>query len=146
VMACTLEYRSDLFDAASVERMAQHFVQLLQAITQDANTRLGELPWLDGAEHDQLVLGWNDTAVDYGECAGATLHGRFEACARRTPQAVAVVFEDASLTYAELDQQANGLAHQLLALGVRPPTCRSIRSTRLNAWPPCWPMLDPPRC
>ncbi len=113
-----LEYATDLFDAATIERMAGHFTTLLEGIVAQPETPIGELPLLTPAERHQLLVQWNDTAVDYprDQC----IHQLFEEQVARTPDAVAVVFEDRQLTYAELNARANQLAHYLRTLGVGP--------------------------
>ena len=89
--------------------------QLIDALENVPATPLASLDVMPAAERHQLLVEWNDTAVDYPrECA----HELFEAQAARTPEAVAVVCEDRQLTYAELNACANRLAHRLVALGV----------------------------
>ena len=112
------EFSTDLFDAPTIERMAGHFTTLLEAIVADPGQRIGELPLLSAAERHQLLVEWNDTAADYPR--NRCIHELFEAQAARTPEAVAVVFEDRQLTYAELNARANQLAHHLIGLGVGP--------------------------
>ena len=114
----TIEYATDLFDAATIERLAGHFAILAAAIVDNPEQRIGELPLLTEAERHQLLVEWNDTAADYPR--DRCIHQLFEAQVARTPEAVAVVFEDQQLTYAELNARANQLAHHLIALGVGP--------------------------
>ncbi|MBV9649834.1 MAG: amino acid adenylation domain-containing protein, partial [Pseudonocardiales bacterium] len=110
-------YNTDLFDAATMERMAQHLLVLLGGITADPDRRVTELPLLTDGERHQLLVGWNDTArpVPVG-----TVPELFAAQASRTPDAVAVVCGSENLSYAELDEQANRLAHRLISMGVGP--------------------------
>ncbi|WP_343996904.1 SDR family NAD(P)-dependent oxidoreductase, partial [Ideonella azotifigens] len=117
-----LEYNTDLFEAATIERMAGHFTQLLRAIVEDPERPVGELPMLGAAERQQLLHGFNDTATVYPRVAPGsnTLHQLFEAQVQRSPERTAVVYEGASLSYAELNAQANRLARQLRSLGVGP--------------------------
>jgi non-ribosomal peptide synthetase component F len=112
------EYSSDLFDAASVERMTQHFRTLLEGVVADADQRIGELPLLTASERHRLLVEWNDTATDYPQ--DRCIHQLFEEQAARTPDAVAVVFEDEWLSYGELEARANRLAHHLRGCGVGP--------------------------
>ena len=112
------EFSTDLFDAPTIERMARHFERLLEGIVADPEQRIGELPLLTEAERHQLLVEWNDTAADYPR--DRCIHELFEAQVARTPEAVAVVFEDRQLTYGELNARANQLAHHLIALGVGP--------------------------
>ena len=115
-----LEYASDLFDEATVETLGRRLIRLLEAAVADAGQPLGSLPILESAERDTILRTWNDTARE--PVAAATLPALFAAQAARTPDAVAVVFEDRTLSYAALDAHANRLAHHLQSLGVGPET------------------------
>ena len=112
------EYNSDLFDERSIERLQGHYEQLLRAFVEQPETRIGELALITEAEQQELLVARNATAMDYPR--EQTVHGLFEAQAARTPEAQAVVFEEQSLTYAELNARANRLAHHLRALGSGP--------------------------
>ncbi len=114
----SLEYRTDLFERPTIERMAGHLQTLLEGIVSAPERRLSELPLLTGKERQQLLVEWNDTAADYPR--DKCIHQLFEEQVRRTPDAVAVVFEDRELSYAQLNAQANQLAHYLRQLGVGP--------------------------
>ncbi|MFN7731086.1 MAG: amino acid adenylation domain-containing protein, partial [Pirellula sp.] len=111
-------YSIDLFDRSTIERMAGHFVTLLEGIVADPQQCIGQLPLLKHPERQQLLLEWNDTAVEYPN--NRTVHELFELQVERNPEAIAVVFEDRKLTYRELNEQANQLAHHLIGLGVGP--------------------------
>ena len=117
-LAFTCEYNTDLFNADRIERMLGHFQVLLEGIVNDPDLCLSELPLLTAEEHHQLLVEWNDKPVPYPQ--GVLLHELFEAQVERSPDAVAVVFEGKSLTYRELNQRANQLAHHLRTLGVGP--------------------------
>ncbi|MER5424357.1 amino acid adenylation domain-containing protein [Streptosporangium roseum] len=121
-------YNTALFDEATVASMATRFVTLLRAIVAAPATRVSELPMLDAAEQTLLVDVWNDTAATLDE--GATLHGLIEDQAARTPGAVAVTFEGSHLTYAELNERANRVAHRLGELGVGPETLVGVYAER----------------
>jgi amino acid adenylation domain-containing protein len=112
------EYASNLFDATTIARMTTHFATLLAAIVAQPDQPVFHLPMLTAAEYQQIVYEWNATAVDFGP--PQTIHTLFEQQVTRTPDAVAVIFEDGQLTYAELNAQANQLAHYLQSLGVGP--------------------------
>lgn len=112
-----VNYATALFEAETMTRLAGHYAHLLQAIVSDPETPVGQLELLSAAEREQVVTGWNDTAVDY---PSGTLPGLVADQVRRTPQREAVRFDGASLTYAELDARANQLAHHLRSLGVGP--------------------------
>ncbi|HEX2569781.1 MAG TPA: non-ribosomal peptide synthase/polyketide synthase [Polyangia bacterium] len=115
-----LEYNTDLFEAATIERMGGHFLTLLGGVVARPEDRLAALPLLTEAERHTLLVDWNQTRVDY-PCE-LSVPALFQAQAARTPEAVALVFGERSLTYGELDRQANRLAHRLRALGVRAET------------------------
>jgi amino acid adenylation domain-containing protein len=117
------EYNTDLFDATTIMRMAGHLQTLLAAIVADPQQCILALPLLTAAERQQLLVAWNATSrvVDAGCC-----HERFSAQAEHTPDAVALVYQTARLTYAELNRRANQLAWRLQALGVGPDVCVGI--------------------
>ncbi|MEH2077515.1 MAG: amino acid adenylation domain-containing protein [Nostoc sp.] len=110
------EYNTDLFDSSTIERMTGHFVTLLEAIVANPSDRISQLPMLTAFEQQQLLIEWNDTQVDYPQ--DKCIHQLFEEQVERTPDAVAVVFENQQLTYHELNTRANQLAHYLQSLGV----------------------------
>ena len=109
-------YNTDLFDATTIAQITQHFQTLLKAIVANPKARISELSLLSQAERHQLLVEWNDTQVDYPE--DLCIHQLFEEQVKRTPDAVAVVFENQQLTYGELNSRANQLAHYLQSLGV----------------------------
>ncbi|MET3498395.1 amino acid adenylation domain-containing protein, partial [Variovorax boronicumulans] len=122
VIGGTLSYATALFERASVERFVAHLYTLLQGFvagdTVRDSARVAQLPLLAQAERRQLLVEWNDTAREFP--ADGCIHALFEDQVERTPDAVALVFEDESLSYAELDARANRLAHHLQSLGVGP--------------------------
>ena len=113
-----LEFDRSRFDDATILQMLGHFRTLLEAMAEHPRQRLMDLPLLTAAEHEEIVRSWNATARDYPK--GVRLHQLFEAQAARTPEAVALVFEQTQLSYRELDRRANQLAHHLRSLGVQP--------------------------
>ena len=113
-----LAYRSDLFDAATIKRMLAHFRTLLESIANHPDERVSALPLLSEDERRHLLHGWNPAASSFQQ--DVSLHRLFEAQAERAPSATALVFEDESISYDELNTRANHLAHQLRALGVGP--------------------------
>ncbi|MGD2147544.1 MAG: condensation domain-containing protein, partial [Anaerolineae bacterium] len=117
-LGATVEYSTDLFDAATIKRMLGHYRRLLEGIVSDPDQRISFLPLLTDAERHQIVVAWNDTRKDYPE--HLCVHQLFEAQVRRTPSSVAVVLEDSQLTYRELNCRANQLAHYLRRWGVGP--------------------------
>ncbi|MBC7970271.1 MAG: amino acid adenylation domain-containing protein, partial [Verrucomicrobia bacterium] len=112
------EYSTDLFDATTIARMAEHFHNLLAGVVANADQRLASIGILTTAERQQLEA-WNDT---YTEIPPLSVHQLFEAQVEQTPNAIAVQYEGQRLTYRELNQQANQLAHHLQAIGVKPDT------------------------
>ncbi len=112
------EYNTDLFDAETIERLIGHFQTLLTAIAADPDKSLAQLPILTEPERQQLLVNWNQTRTDFGgeTCA----HTLFETQAHHAPDAVALVCGQKRLTYRELNQRANQLAHHLQSLGVGP--------------------------
>ncbi|HEX2190565.1 MAG TPA: amino acid adenylation domain-containing protein, partial [Longimicrobiaceae bacterium] len=113
-----LTYRAELWDHATMERMASHFRRLLQAAADAPDAPVAELEMLGDEERAQLVSAWNATDAEYP--AGLCVHHLFEAQARRTPDAVALRCAGRALTYAELDARADRLAADLGRRGVGP--------------------------
>ncbi len=113
----TLEYSTDLFDRASAETMAARLVRLLESVVADPDLPLGAVDVLSSAERRRVLSEWNDTAT---EVPALTYPELFEEQAGRTPDAVAVAFEDLEVSYAELNARANRLARLLIARGVGP--------------------------
>jgi amino acid adenylation domain-containing protein/non-ribosomal peptide synthase protein (TIGR01720 family) len=113
-----LEYNTDLFDAATIERLARHFETIVAGVVADPDRRVSEIGLLSDAERTQLLVEWNDTETDYPtDESGLSL---VEAQVTRTPDTVAVVDGRHHLTYRELNTRANRLAHHLGTLGVGP--------------------------
>ena len=117
-LSASIEYATAMFDPSTIERLARHYCTLLEGIVADPETRISQLPMLSTAERRQLLVEWNATAADYPK--DRLLHELFEEQAGRAPEAVAVVFEGAHLSYAELNARANQLAHCLRERGVGP--------------------------
>jgi amino acid adenylation domain-containing protein len=113
-----LEYRTDLFDSATIARMLGHFLLLLRGVVTNPEQRISDLPLLTKAERQQLLVAWNDTQVT--SPSDRCIHDLFEEQVARTPDAVAVMFDEAQLTYRELNRRANQLAHWLQAQGIGP--------------------------
>ena len=123
-----IEYNTDLFDAATIARMIGHFQTLLEGLTADPEQPVWRLPILTEAERRQILIEWNDTQADvpFDRCA----HELFEEQVKRTPDAMAAVYQDQRLTYGELNARANQLAHHLQKLGVGPETLVGICTQR----------------
>jgi len=123
-----LQYPAALFDGATMARLAGHLLSLLDAAATDPDLRVSRLSLLGAAERELVLREWNRTERPHPP--ERTMHGAFEAQARRTPHAVAVEAEDGTRTYAELDRRANRLAHHLRARGVGPETLVALHVDR----------------
>ena len=117
-------YNTDLFDAATMARLLNHFQTLLEAIVAEPDQRLAALPMLSAAERHQLLVEWNATQSEYAK--NDCIHHLFEAQAAQTPDAIAVMCAEEHLTYQALEQRSNQLAHYLQQLGVRPDSLVGI--------------------
>nr|WP_282706364.1 non-ribosomal peptide synthetase [Pseudomonas syringae] len=117
-LSAGLTYATALFDPRTIERMAGHWLALLQAICANAAQRIAEVPMLDVAERQQILHDWNATAADFPN--EACLHSLIEAQVRATPDAPALVFATEQLSYVQLNARANQLAHRLRESGVGP--------------------------
>jgi len=116
----SLEFNTDLFDRSTIQRFLGHFQTLLEGIVVEPGQRLSGLPLLRTFETQQLLYEWNPANPFLEQ--GTYVHNRFVEQARRTPNRIAVEGDDKVLTYAELDERSNQLAHYLQGLGVRPET------------------------
>jgi amino acid adenylation domain-containing protein len=116
------EYNVDLFDGATIVRLLAAYGRLLAAIAAAPERRLAELPLLDGAERHQLLVEWNvwNAGPPGGDRGRRAIHHDFEAQVDRHPALPAVTAPGEALTYRELDERANRLAHHLAAAGIRP--------------------------
>jgi amino acid adenylation domain-containing protein/non-ribosomal peptide synthase protein (TIGR01720 family) len=108
-------YKTDRFDRAAVCRMLRHLQTLLEGMIARPQQRVSDLPLLSAAEKDMSLREWNETHVDF---PSLTLHELFERQTAATPDAVALIFEGERLSYQELNDRANRLAHCLCGLGV----------------------------
>ena len=160
-----IEYSTDLFERSTIERMIGHFPTLLEGIIADPDQPISTLPLLTDAERHQLLVEWNSTRFNFPQ--QCCLHELFEVQVERTPDALAMVFEDQCLTYGQLNSRANQLAHYLTQRGVGPeklvgiclersvemvvgllgilkavaPMCRWTQRIQANASHSCWKML-----
>jgi len=112
------EYNSDLFDQATIKRMANHFEVLLQSAVENPQQCIGELCMLSQRERKTLISDWNNTATSYPQ--DQCIHQLFEQQAALQPNAVALVYQDQVMKYHELDIMANQLAHYLIGQGISP--------------------------
>ncbi len=111
-------YKTALFKQETIQRLLGHFQTLLAGIMQSPRRSLNQLPILTDTERHQLLVEWNQTETKDHKTTSQLIHQRFEAQVNRSPDAVALVFEQESLSYRELNQQANQLAHYLREIGV----------------------------
>ena len=111
-----MQHNSDLFDAGWVERLLANFQALLEAVVADPTQPISALPVVSAAERQQIVVQWNDTAAPFPR--DRCLHELFEAQARRSPEAIALIDGDRVVTYAELDSLSNRVAQRLRAAAV----------------------------
>ncbi|MEM9566772.1 MAG: amino acid adenylation domain-containing protein [Cyanobacteria bacterium P01_E01_bin.34] len=119
-----IEYSTDLFDRWRIEQMLEHFQELLRGAISAPDSPISQLPLLRADERHQLLVKWNATEVNYpSDCC---IHQLFERQVECSPNAVAVVYEDQPLSYWELNERANQLAHHLQQLGVGPETLVGI--------------------
>ncbi|MHC0067969.1 non-ribosomal peptide synthetase [Nostoc sp. UIC 10890] len=114
------EYNADLFDADTISRMIGNWQVLLEGVVAQPNQQISHLPILTEAEKHQLLVEWNDIEADYPK--NVCLHQLVERQVEKTPDAVAIIFENQQLTYKELNCRANQFAHYLQAMGVKPQT------------------------
>ena len=123
-----IDYTTDLFEEATIHRMARHFEELVKSILKDIHQPIHALSLLTSQEQEQILVEWNDTKVDYPK--DKILHELFEEQVKKTPHNIALVYEDEELTYQELNERANQLAYYLRDHGVGPDTLVAIALER----------------
>jgi surfactin family lipopeptide synthetase A len=128
-----VEYNTDLFDAPTIERMIDHYRVLLEAAVARPDDRLAALPLLGDAERDRIVHAWNRTQAPPPR--HAHVGELFDAQARRTPDAIAVIDGDDHVTYRDLDQRAERWAAVLRARGCGPGSRVALALSRGVAFP-----------
>ena len=111
------EYNANLFNADTIARMVESFHTLVEAVVADPQERIRTLPLLTASQKHQLLVEWHHPQTNYPQ---KSIHQLFEEQVEKTPDAVALVFENQQLTYQQLNSQANKLAHYLQFLGVKP--------------------------
>ncbi len=111
---CEVEYNTALFEAGTIRRLLGHYQSLLGAVVEDPGRSVASLPLLTSAERREMLLAWNDTARPYPRVSISRL---IADRASATPDSVAVSFQGASLTFAELERRSNRLARHLRSLG-----------------------------
>jgi len=122
------EYNTDLFDAATITRMAGHFQTLLAGLVTHPDQPVASSPLLTEAEHQQILLDWNKTQLDYPQ--PESLVQLVETQVERSPEATALIYAGQTLSYSELNRRANQVAHYLQTLGVGPEVLVGICAER----------------
>ena len=120
----SIQYSLDLFDYTTIARMVGHLQTLLEGIVTSPQHHISDLPLLTASQYQQVQVEWNATTADYD--SNQCLHQLVEVQVERTPDAIAVIFEEESLTYRALNARANQLAHYLQQQGVGPETLVGI--------------------
>lgn len=128
----SLEYSTDLFDAATIARLLQHFQILLTGMVANPDQAIAELPLLSATERQQVLIDWNQTKVDYSQ--KRLVHQQFEAQVEKTPGKIALQFPTEQFTYQALNERANHLAHQLQQLGVKSDGLVGLCCDRSPEW------------
>ncbi len=118
VLRGSINYAKGLYNPETIARMASHYHHLLSQVTDNADGNFNEYQVLTKTEYQTMVYDWNATDCDYAK--DKTIHQLFEEQVERTPHNIAVVFEEEQLTYQELNERANQLAHHLQTLGIKP--------------------------
>ncbi|NER94970.1 MAG: amino acid adenylation domain-containing protein [Symploca sp. SIO1B1] len=117
-LSIEFKYNSDVLEAKTVTQIADHFQNLLTEVVKSPTTPVGKLSMLSEAARWQILGAWNDTKKDYPQ--GVCIYQLFESQVEKTPDAIAVIFGEEKLTYSQLNNKANQLAHYLQKLGVKP--------------------------
>lgn len=115
---CTWSYNAEQISSAMIERISTQFLTLLTQSILKSSEKIGVVPLLGDSEKKRVLHDWNATAVEYPR--HLCMHELFELNASKYPTATALIFEDQSLTYQELNVKANQLAHYLLSLPIQP--------------------------
>jgi len=110
------EYKTDLFNAATIDRFLRHYQTLLEGVLANPDCRISDLPILTEPEKQQIFVNWNRTEQEYPK--DRCVHQLFEEQAERFPDAIAVTTDKQNLSYGELNRRANQVAHLLKNLGV----------------------------
>ena len=121
-------YNQDIYDAFTIEQMMRHFEVILDAMTSDQDQRIGDVALLSKVEQHQQLVTWNSTQASYP--TGKRIHQLFEEQAKKTPENTAVICGGEGLTYRELDDRANQLAHYLRKQGVASDTLVALELDR----------------
>ena len=124
IMHANIEYNTDLFKPDTISRIIKYYLKVLETITENNEIKISDIELIDDEEKHKLLLEWNDTKSDYPQ--DKSIHQLFEEQVSKTPDNIAVIFEDKQLTYSELNSRANKLAHTLRDKGVKPDSIVAI--------------------
>ncbi|MGB7383177.1 MAG: amino acid adenylation domain-containing protein, partial [Rhodococcus sp. (in: high G+C Gram-positive bacteria)] len=127
-LAAEFTYATDLFDESTVRAFADRFLQILDAVIEDSSVPVGDIELYDAVERGLILKSWNNTAHDLD--SSATVLDAFDAQVAAQPDAVAVVFDGVSITYAELDARVNRLGRYLVTLGAGPEVSVAVAMRR----------------
>ncbi len=123
-LECILKYNIDLYSKETVERLSDHFITILNAVSENIDLLVLKLPILTEGEKNQILKEWNDTQADYPK--DKCIHQLFEEQVKKTPDNIAVVYENERMTYSELNAAANRLASYLSGQGAREDQCVAL--------------------
>ncbi|OHW38917.1 non-ribosomal peptide synthetase [Pseudomonas sp. 06C 126] len=130
-LRAALTFATDLFTSATIERMARHWIHILGGMVDNVQQRVAELPMLDAADYQQQIHDWNATASEYPQ--QRSIHRLIAEQVERQPDALALTYGAKTLSYRQLDRQANQLAHKLIELGVGPEVRVGVAMQRSDA-------------
>ena len=125
---CVMEYSTDLFEGATIQRMLDHYLALLQAVVQRPEQNILDIPLMSEVERHRVVVEFNDTDTD--ALTDKCIPQLFEEQVAATPGNIAVLFENQRITYADLNVRANQLAHYLRRVGVGPDALVGVHMER----------------
>lgn len=125
-LIATFMYSTELFEESTIIRMTEHFQVLLEGITTNASQLISALPLLKETEKTQLLYGWNNTQIEYFDTKNECIHQLFETQVTKTPEAIAIVFGEQTLSYKQLNKKANQLADYLRIQAIKPETVVGI--------------------
>ncbi len=127
-ISINLQYCTKLFNRMTIKRMYTHLENIIQAVTENIDTRLSEVDMLTEEERQQILINFNNTKADYPK--NKTIHQLFEEQVEKTPDNIAVVYEEKSFTYRELNERANQLARVLRDKGIKSDSIVAIMVER----------------
>lgn len=117
---CVITYNSKIFKAETIERLKNHYIHLMEMMIRNPQTHLNEICVLNEIEKQKILIDWNNTAKDFPR--DKTVHQFFEEQVLKTPDNIALIFGEQQLTYRQLNEKANQLAHYLRKRGVKADT------------------------